>query len=337
MRATRPALRLLSPVLAAGLLLTACGGGEDSSESSDSEEKAASQAGDPATWPLTGLPVGEGKSAEKSHPVYAVKIDNTANSAPQVGVGKADLVVEELVEGGTTRLAAMFYSRLPKQVGPVRSMRPSDVGIVAPSGGTIVTSGAARFTIRAINEAEIPYLAEGAPAVTRDDSRPAPYNVMADLKSMGSHADQKESRPDDYLPWGESSDLPKGKSASKMSVDFGNHVSQWSHRKDGYTLTNGYMGAADSFSPDTVVVAKVRTTNAPYKDPGGADVPISHFTGQGPAWVFHDGRMVRGTWHKDGEDATPTFTTSSGEDLTIPAGKVWLELIPKQGGSVQVG
>ncbi len=59
-------------------------------------------------------------------------MDNTDASAPQLGLGSADMVVEELVEGGLTRLAAFFYSELPGDVGPVRSMRASDIGIVSP-------------------------------------------------------------------------------------------------------------------------------------------------------------------------------------------------------------
>ena len=75
--------------------------------------------------------------------MLVTKIDNTDNSQPQVGLDKADLVTEELVEGGMTRLAVFFYRHLPKVAGPVRSMRASDIGIVKPAHGVIVASGAA--------------------------------------------------------------------------------------------------------------------------------------------------------------------------------------------------
>ena len=106
-------------------------------DSSDGAKKPASQqvAGSEeiaATWPLTGLPVTGDEDAAKTYPVLVTKIDNTYASAPQLGLGKADMVVEELVEGGLTRLAAFFYSQLPTKVGPVRSMRASDIGIVSP-------------------------------------------------------------------------------------------------------------------------------------------------------------------------------------------------------------
>ena len=41
----------------------------------------------------------------------------------------ADLVVEELVEGGITRFAAVFHSRNSDPVGPIRSARSTDVGL----------------------------------------------------------------------------------------------------------------------------------------------------------------------------------------------------------------
>ena len=89
------------------------------------------------------------ESAAKTYPVLVTKMDNTYSSAPQIGLGEADLVVEELVEGGLTRLAAFFYSQLPTVVGPVRSMRASDIGIVSPVDASVVTSGAAFRTIAA--------------------------------------------------------------------------------------------------------------------------------------------------------------------------------------------
>ena len=62
---------------------------------------------------------------------------------PQVGLSDADLVTEELVEGGITRLAVSYYQTIPENVGPVRSMRATDIGIVQPLKATLVASGGA--------------------------------------------------------------------------------------------------------------------------------------------------------------------------------------------------
>ena len=332
-RSTRPYLRLLAPVLAAGLVLTACGGSEE--EPAETSSSAAAPAEEPLTWPLTGLEAADGATVAKKHPPYIAKIDNTSNSAPQVGLGKADLVVEELVEGGYTRLAVFFYQNLPTRVGPVRSMRATDVGIASPVDATIIASGAAQFTKNALDQAGVKFIEEGAAGITRDPSRSSLYSVMADLKAIGSTAKTKAARPADYFPWGDPADFPGTRKVGGITADFGNHASEWAFRNGEYVLTNGYMAQGDAFNPQTLVVAQVRTSLAPYKDPGGNDVPISHFEGKGQAWVFHNGTMVRGTWEKDAPSAEVTFTTKDGKDLTIPAGKVWLELVPQQGGSVR--
>src|SRR4051812_34074185 len=109
---------VLALALSAALALAGCSG-DDSKGSSD--EKPDDQAtADGLTlsgeWPLTGLPV-EGDAP--THPVMVVKIDNTSSSSPQLGLQDADLITEELVEGGSTRLAVFYYQDIPKLVGPV--------------------------------------------------------------------------------------------------------------------------------------------------------------------------------------------------------------------------
>jgi hypothetical protein len=78
--------------------------------------------------PLTGLPV------RRLAPVLAVKIDNTRRAHPQAGLTAADVVYVEQVEGGLTRLLAVFSSRLPRILGPVRSARVSDPELLRPYG-----------------------------------------------------------------------------------------------------------------------------------------------------------------------------------------------------------
>ena len=107
----------LSALTATGLMLTACGGSSSSTPEADPQKVSSGQT-ITQFWPLTGLEVASGKSAELDHPVLVAKMDNTVSSQPQVGLSKADLVVEELVEGGLTRLAAFYYSDIPNNAGP---------------------------------------------------------------------------------------------------------------------------------------------------------------------------------------------------------------------------
>ena len=325
----------LVATLAASLLLAACGGGD---KESDQEEAAdAKGTGDAAvlesTWPLTGLPVSGDESSSTDHPVFVVKIDNTSSSAPQVGLGKADMVVEELVEGGSTRLAAFFYSKIPNNAGPVRSMRASDIGIVKPVNGQMVTSGAAGVTIKRLQGAGVKFHGEGSPGMYREGTRSAPYNLMVHLDKLAKTIKVDEARPDDYLPWGDAADLPKGQKAKTVAASFsGGHTTNWTFRDGHYVNDNSNAADGDGFLADTVLVLRVKVGDAGYRDPAGNPVPETKFVGKGQAMLFHNGRLVRGTWSKAKLDAPLKLRTKAGA-LTVPAGHTWIELVPNGSGA----
>lgn len=330
-------LRLSAAALVSlSLLLAGCGGGSDapSADSSPASQKVAQGSSIDSTWPLTGLEVSGDTSAEQNHPVLVAKMDNTYSSAPQIGLSKADLVVEELVEGGLTRLAAFYYSQIPGVVGPVRSMRASDIGIVSPVGASVVTSGAAGRTIARIQGAHIPFFQEGAKGFQRDNSRHAPYNLFANLTEVASVIKKHTARPDDYLPWGDESDFPKGRRAKSIAATFsGGHTTNWTYAKGGYVNENTYAAKGDEFPADTVLVLRVQVGDAGYLDPAGNHVPETKFTGSGQAMIFHGGRLVRGTWHKDDLTSPLTLSTKAGK-LDVPAGHTWIELVPAADGNV---
>lgn len=320
-------------LVAASLLLAGCGGGDEETpgaEPSSSQPSASESSAppEPVFWPLTGL---ERTGKAPKHPVIVTKVDNTPSSSPQIGLGSADMVVEELVEGGYTRLAAFYYSKVPATIGPVRSMRASDISIV-PEGATVVTSGAAQITINRINAAGIPWITEGAPGVFRDNSRSAPYNLFAHLAeiSKGLKADDE---PADYLPWGTEADLPKGGKASNLTADFGAHSTTWQFQGGRYVNTDSYAAQDDQFPADSVLVLRVKVGDAGYKDPAGYPVPETKFEGTGAALLFHGGRVVKGTWSKDGLTGQIELSTKGGE-LTVPAGHTWVELVPAVNGEV---
>jgi hypothetical protein len=88
--------------------------------------------------PLTGYRV---KVGSLEHPVLMAKIDNNPEARPQVGLNQADIVFEELVEGGLSRYVAIWHSTIPAEIGPIRSIRPMDPDIASPFRGLIAYSG----------------------------------------------------------------------------------------------------------------------------------------------------------------------------------------------------
>lgn len=330
--------------LLASLVLAGCGG-DDESEEPTGTDRPTSQPTEggktlAALWPLSGKPAREGKPG---HPVVVVKIDNTTSSAPQIGLGRADIVVEEMVEGGITRLAAMFHTKLPKVVGPVRSLRATDIGIIKPTHGLVVASGAAPPTHARLNGAKVRYI-EGGPGYFREGGgRSAPYNLMVNLREAVRAANVPPTVPANYLPWGISKDFAGKQPARQISVTFRpggtNTRFEYAPKLQRYLNTNTHAARDDQFRATNVLVLRVRQGDAGYLDPGGNPVPETLFTGAGNALLFHGGKVVYGTWHKPNNKSTLSLKTTDGKVLKVPAGQTWIELLPMKhfGGSVSWG
>lgn len=325
---------LVAPLLSFALALSACSGGDSKEPKKEAETTpSVTPSVAPAiTSPLTGLAMNK----LPKRPVVVVKIDNVSQAAPQDGLDQADMVVEELVEGGVTRLAAFYYSTLPERVGPVRSMRTSDIGIVSPVQARIITSGAAPETIAALRAADVPFVQEGAKGFSRDSSRYAPHNLFADPRTIAPGLAVSDQDPVDYFHFSESNTNPRGKKAASFQAHFGSRSTAWSWTNGAWVNANTFMAPEELFTPDTIVALEVEVTDAGYGGYNGAFVPESHLEGTGKAWIFHEGRMVQGTWTKDAPDAT--ITLSKGDQkLTVPAGKTFVELVPQGEGGVSVG
>ena len=119
-------------VLGLALVLTACSSGSEPKKTRAVESPSPSASAVSSTPPPPPEPSRlSGRMGKPNGPVYAVKVDNTGHAHPQVGLSKADVVYVEQVEGGVTRLAAIYSSEYPKFVGP--SWPPSAARSVEPS------------------------------------------------------------------------------------------------------------------------------------------------------------------------------------------------------------
>jgi hypothetical protein len=334
-------LRLIAAVSAVALTLTACSSSSsDDTKKADAPDATATSAA-PAveTSPLTGLEMSKGRPA---NPVFVVKIENTSAGAPQYGLDKADMVLEELVEGGLTRLASFFYSSIPSKVGHVRSLRTSDIGIAGPVSGQLVASGGAAGAYNKVENAGIKVFSEdaGSPGFSSDPAKYRPYNRLINLKTVAKNAKRGKVKRS-YLPFAKAGAATKsatGKPAQAATVRFSNSTAtSWKLDGEQWVRTNGHAAPGKDFKADTMIVVFARVGDAGYTDPAGNPVPETIFEGSGDAMVFHGGQVDTVTWNKPSLDEGLTFKAEDGSPYTIAPGKAFLELIPKDSGSVTLG
>lgn len=266
-----------------------------------------------------------------------VKIENTHSGEPQYGVNQADFVVEELVEGGVTRLAAFFYSDLPTKVGHVRSARTTDVDLAEPIDATVVASGGAPKTLRKIKRSELPFYSYDlrSPGWSSDPNKAPPYHVLWNLRTLSKTA-KASVPPKPYFVWGAG---PTGADATgkatRASVTFSPATTtSWRFSDGTWHRSPEHAATGQAYEPDTLVVIFAKVEDAGYRDPAGNAVPETVVEGSGRAVIFAGTRVVEGTWHKKDRNATMSFTTKAGKAVTLAPGHVWLEAVPR-GGSVR--
>lgn len=290
----------------------------------------------PSVAPLTGLPYP--KRLLKNRSALTVKIDNTPQAMPQYGVQDADVVYEEVVEGGITRLAAIFNSKVPKVVGPVRSVRRTDREIVFPIGGIFAFSGGAEYAVRSIETAPVKLYdeANSGAAMFRDPTRIAPHNLFANAQLLMAK-DGKPRPPPALFTYRSADQKFRGPKVKSFTVNFeaGYAVTyDWDAKTQSWDRS--IFGAPDvtangvRISPANVIVMTVNYV-------GGVGVIDSYaqLIGSGPLEVFSDGRIERGTWSRANLRHRAIYKNLQGQVINLTPGQTWVEL-PAVGENVSI-
>lgn len=324
----------------AAAVLAGCGGdGDDEKSSPTTRRSAASDTTLPVAadvFPLTGLP---GDAATRSRPPLVVKIDNYAEkSYPQFGIGLADIVVCEGVEGGITRLAVMFHSKDAATIGPVRSARSSDLHLAEPLGQPLFAySGTNGNFQELIDRSPLVDLSpnKAGGAYRRQAGRPAPYNLFSGTPQLFGAAAGKGAAPKPLLRISAAA-TPEGTPVTKLDVHWKmpdrptrTDVSwSWS----GVNATRQQNGrvtvdaAGPKVTPRNVVVLFVEYVDTGERDQSRSIVPEAKLDGTGEAWVIRDGKLTKGKWNKAGGAAPIVLEDAQGRPIDLLPGQTWIEL-----------
>jgi len=340
---------------AAALTLTACSGGSDSPAPTAAPVTVAptvvadkTPAPTPSiapTWPLTGV---EGKPVNR--PALAVKIENTHQARPQTGLDQADIVWETVVEFQVSRFIAVFQSKVPDEVGPIRSVRPMDPIILAPMHGLLAFSGGQKGILPLVAANGIQPISHdaGAAGMYRTSDRAAPHNVYGTPKTFWKSANDKhQDAPGQQFLFARSADeaaaVAGGKGTSKISytLSAAAHPSwtwdakakKWNRSEDSTPAT-----ARDGkrLTATNVVTIVASHPDSGFNAQGGAPVPTYDLVGSGKGLVATGGKTVAVTWKKKAKDEPLRLFLSDGSPALLAPGNTWVELVPQEDGSFKV-
>lgn len=290
-----------------------------------------------AVAPLTGLEAPA--PIVTTRPALSVKIDNITAALPQAGLNQADIVTEDLVEGGLTRLLATYQSEDAKLVGPIRSARPVDAPLLRELGGGIFAySGAAAGEIAPVianSDAVRLDFDSGNPAFFQMSGRVAPHQVFSSTPALykaGYKAGASHTPPPALFTY--SKIPPSGTPVSSARLAWSDYSSAvWTWDPSASVWLRNQDGSADVLadgsrvSATNVVILSVGTGPTGIYDAAGNQDPLPLVIGSGDAWVLRNGQVTKGTWTRASLYTHVTVDDQAGNRVPLEPGRTWLELL----------
>lgn len=284
--------------------------------------------------PLTGLPT----SQPLSRAAVTVKISNTPDAHPHRGLGDADLVFVEPIAGSTTRLAAVFHSRLPTQVGPVRSLRPMDAALIGPTRGIVADTGADGWVLKYFDQVtdvdNLPTLSVPRGTYRIDSRRRAPNHVFAQPTELLTLT-KRTAPPAPYFSYAptiaQSTAQLSGTTATSVRIGYGGSATTtWTYRPQTKRWTRAEQwaphrleGGAQVAADNVLVLRAVPDRGFPQAK--GSMTILDLTDTSGTLQLFTAGKTIPGRWTKAGVNDPFTFTTPDNKPLLLTPGTTWIE------------
>ncbi|MFJ2889961.1 DUF3048 domain-containing protein [Streptomyces sp. NPDC087305] len=275
-------------------------------------------------------PSASGSTAPAAGPVLAVKIDNVPAARPQTGLDAADIVYAEQVEGGLSRLMAVFATKFPQSVGPVRSARVSDLDLLRQfNEPTLAFSGAQRKLLPLIDKAPLRSASpdEEGRAYYRGGDKPAPHNLYLHPKQLMPSAPGAAALTTGFV-YGTAPAGGKPTASRTVRYPSARFTFTWSADKHRWLVTEDGTATVTTdgkrLAPATVVVQYVKIRKSAYHDVLGNNTPYTVTVGSGKADVLRDGRTYSADWKRQKATDGTRFTTPDGKPMNFAKGQVWV-------------
>ena len=278
----------------------------------------------------------------ENNQILVVKIDDTNAAHPQIGVESADVVYVEQVEAGLTRLAAIYTSKLPPLIGPIRSARISDIELLAQFGRVGFAYSGAQSKMRpVIAAANLENLSaeRNPPSIYgKDPNRPGPVDMILkpDLLLERANSNPKiriETATASVFPFG---NAPKGETTTavaKVKWPSAKYELRWDSTNEKWLIyfnEKPNMAAnGEHLYADTAIIQIVSITPSIYGDKFGEITPFSKTTGSGKAVMLRDGFSYQISWQRNLETDVTTWISEDGGVANFKPGRTWIFLTDK--------
>lgn len=269
----------------------------------------------------------------------AVMIDNNTNAWPQAGLNDAYMVYEIIVEGGETRLMALFKGTSLEKLGPVRSSRHYFLDYVMENDALY-----AHYGCSYIAESDIPRLGinniNGMVESTtywRDNTKKAPHNAVTSTEKLLAAADRKGYRTtsDKKSVLNYTADevlLENGQVATTITIPYSSYNTvkyTYNEETKAYTRYSKGKKQTEWITGKDVTTKNIIVTFAKNYTVSGSDV-LQEVENKGTlkGYYITNGKAIEITCEKSDRASQTVYKDLQGNEIKVNDGNTFVQICP---------
>lgn len=280
----------------------------------------------------------------------AVMIDNHNGAWPQAGLNKAYMVYEIIVEGGETRLMALFKGQDLEKIGPVRSSRHYFIDYALENDAIYVHHGQSPQAQEDFSNLGVDRIVASEPNTgwrekgLHVSSEHTLFSSSEKLKKgLGKKRTEytEERYKDNYgllLHYSPKSldlaSIPNAKVANKVDIKYSNlTTSNYEYDAEAKVYNRSVNGKAHidritekQYTFKNIITYQVR--NYDLNDGSGKGRQGFDNVGSGTGWYISEGYAVPIKWSKSNRKSKTVYTLEDGTELKVNDGNTFIQIQP---------
>lgn len=284
----------------------------------------------------TGIDIWKGNSRS-----VAVVIDNVQEGRPQTGLNNAAIVYEAPVDGGLTRMLAVFKDIDEKiSISSVRSARPVFIDYAMENDSIFVHFG---YSARAESEIKQFKINNVNGLVTdsafwRTSEKSAPHNVLTNMKKVSEYAEKAKYRTTtterSVLNYSvDEVELENGQTANTVNIPYSSsHKVSFKYNAETKRYEKYVEGKADKDwqTKEAITTKNIIITLAnSYADPNDTGRQKVENVGNLEGYYITNGKAIKITCVKSSRTTKTVYKDKNGKEIEVNDGNTYIQITPK--------
>lgn len=272
----------------------------------------------------------------------AVMIDNHKAALPQGGLNDAYMVYEIIVEGGESRLMALFKGKDLDKIGPVRSSRHYFLDYALENDAIYVHYGwspQAESDISSLGVNNINGITEASSAFPRQKDKSAPHNVATTIESIKSIAERKKYRTTSaatsvlhYVT--DEVELADGQAANKVTIPYSEsneveyiyNAETARYQRYSRGVEEKDWATKELTTTKNIIITFARNTTLNDGENKGRQTLYNVGTLKG--YYITNGKAIEITCEKSSRSVKTVYKDLNGKEIDVNDGNTFVQICP---------